>query len=108
MKKWMWISVPAVAIGLGILFLGGSAFAQTNGNSTTPSVNWTAMYDYCRNLISGNGTAGLPDFDDMPCGAFADNTSIDANNVGVPGAYGAYGPGGMMGGNFGGHGMMGW
>ena len=94
MKKWVWITVPAAAIALGVVFVGGAAFAQTP-NGTPPGVNWTAMYDYCRNFIAGNNTATDNDFNEMR--GFCQNSTESGN----------FGPG-MMGRGYAGRGMMGW
>ncbi len=117
MKKWVWITVPAVAVGLGLVFLGGSVFAQEPGNTTSPSVNWTAMYDYCRNIVTGNTTTADNDFTEMR--SFCQNSTANGNfgpggmmsNGGMMGGYtgnGSYGHGGMMGNRSTGRGMMGW
>ena len=124
MKKWIWITVPAVAVGLGLVFLGGSAFAQNQGTNTIPTVNWTAMADYCRNIMTGNATPTANDFTQML--GYCQNATVAGNvgtcggarAVGMMGGYtgnGTYGDGGMMGGGSGmmgnrspGRGMMGW
>jgi hypothetical protein len=101
MKKWLWITVPAVAVGLGLIFAGGAALAQTP-NSTATGVNWTAMYNYCRNVIAGNNTAADADYNTMR--NFCQNATASGN----------FGPGmmggrtGMMGNGSPGRGMMGW
>jgi hypothetical protein len=107
MKKWIWITVPAVAVGLGLIFVGGAAFAQTP-NGTGPSVNWTSMYNYCRNFIAGNNTAADPDFDQMR--GYCQNATESGNYGGCPVAGTGYnvGPNGMMGGGYAGRGMMNW
>jgi hypothetical protein len=119
MKKWIWITVPAVAVGLGLVFLSGAAFAQTPGNSTAPSVNWTAMADYCRNLLTGNTTPAHNDMTGMR--SYCQNATATGNitpgnmmgNAGMMddmmdngGMMG--GSGGMMGNRSPGRGMMGW
>lgn len=93
-KKWIWITVPAVAVGLTAIFIGGAVFAQESGNSDAASPNWTAMYEYCRTFFTGNVTP-------------------DKTNATGPGGYcgGGAGPdgpaqGGMMGGGMW-RGMMG-
>lgn len=113
MKKWMWITVPALAVGLGLVFLGGSVFAQNAGNNTTPTVNWTAMADYCRSIFTGNTTVADSNVSGMR--SYCQNATAAGNfeaggmmdNGGMMGGYtgnGTYAPGGMMGNG----GMMGW
>jgi hypothetical protein len=102
MKKWIWITVPAVAGGLGLVFLGGSVFAQNAGNNTAPTVNWTAMADYCRSIFTGNTTVADSDFTQMR--SSCQNAAASGNLS--PG--GMMGAGGMMGNHSAGSGMMGW
>ncbi|MDO8578620.1 MAG: hypothetical protein Q7R50_05515 [Dehalococcoidales bacterium] len=117
MKKWIWITAPALAVGLGLVFLGGSVFAQNTGNNTAPTVNWTAMADYCRNIFTGNTTVAENDFSEMR--SFCQNASATGNvgpggmmgSGGMMGGYtanGTYGTGGMMGNRSTGRGMMSW
>ena len=111
MKKWIWITVPALAVGLGLVFLGGSVFAQNTSNNTAPTVNWTAMADYCRSIFTGNSTVADNDFTEMR--SFCQNATANGNfgHGGMMGGYtgnGTYGPGGIMGNRSTGRGMMGW
>lgn len=108
MKKWVWITVPALIVGLGLIFLGGAVFAQEPGNPPAPSVNWTAMYDYCRGIMTGNTTATDNDFDGMS--GYCQNSTATGNFSagGMMGNGGMMGSGGMMGNRSFGPGMMGW
>ena len=109
MRKWVWITVPAVAVGLGLVFLGGSAFAQNAGGTSTSGVNWTAMHDYCRNIMTGNPTLTDNDFSQMQ-GYCQDATVTGSfSQGGMMGNSGMMGGGrGMMGDLSSGRGMMGW
>ena len=112
MKKWIWITAPVVAVGLGLVFLGGSVFAQNQGTNTAPTVNWAAMYDYCRNIMTGNVTPTANDFTQMRTNC---QNAIATGNVSPGGMMGNVGMmdtmmdnGGMMGNGSTGRGMMGW
>jgi len=92
----------------GRLF-GRLCFAQEPGNTTTPGVNWTAMYDYCRNVLTGNTSPAVNDFVGM--GSYCQNASATGNfspdgMMGNGGMMG--GRGEMMGNRSVGRSMMGW
>lgn len=105
-KKWIWITVPAVVIGLGVLFAGGAVFAQEAGNTTGASPNWTAMYEYCRGVLTGNVTPGGTNVSGY-CGVAPGDVNAAGGRGCGAGAIGTR-PGGMMGNGSPGRGMMAW